>query len=193
MVLSLGFNAGYQRGWRYFLYNTVTNELDYFARVATDLELNTTWSASGEYFYYSLPGTSEWYVFEPATYQHRIIGTLPPGHWTRDGQSRYRWYTPHENEVVERRENDQPIPHLRIWDSQTGITHQYCIPNTENTFLDEIQPIFSPDGRYMAFIIFLDGDVVDDLPRARTLILDLETGKLTELSRDLSRLIVWTE
>jgi len=191
-VLSLEFNAGYRAGYRYFIYDMVTDELDYFARVSGGGGLSTVWNPSGDYLYYSFPQDSTWYIYDVATAEHRLLGELPFGDWSPTGRYRFFWYLPPTDELFERVDNDQPIPKISIWDSETGETRRYCVPRTGQNRL-EAPVIWSPDERYVAFRVLLEGDILDDIPRERAVILDTETGRLIELGRDLARLIIWTE
>ncbi len=191
VVLSVSFNAGYHPGWRYYLYNTETDELNYFARVTDPNQLSLIWRPDGKIMYYSYPDSDAWFAYDYAEDRHWIIGDLPIGDWSRDGRYRLTWGLPDAGEVNERLANDQPIPNLSIWDSDTGLTRRYCVPGTSEMQFSA-QFFWSPDSRYLAFLATLPGDVVDDIPRQRTLILDTETGSIAELSRDVNRIILWT-
>lgn len=192
VVLAQYYNAGYTGGYRYYLYNMTTDELTYFAQVVGSGSMDTYWNPSGDYFYYNDTSNDTWYVYDVANDEHRVLGDLPYGFWSRTGRYRARWFTPSTDELAQRRENDLPIPKLTMWDSETGEIRQYCVPNTGERLI-EAEIVWSYDDRYLAFRINMDGDTVDDFPRERALILDIETGQLIELDRDIARLIIWTE
>lgn len=209
VVLSIPFNAGYTQGWRYYLYDTVTGELDYFARVSEGTPLTMRWSPSGDAMYYQFPGTSLWYVYRAEDNQHWILGDLPSGDWSRDGRYRLAWYVPSANDLtaaptatitptlttgaVLTPQPEPLVPTLHIWDNQTGLTRHYCIPGSGRNVVVVDTLLWSPDSRYLAFNVSLPDDRVDDIPRLRTVILDLETGSVTQLSLNIGRLILWME
>lgn len=193
IVLLVSFNAGFKQGYRYYLYDIDTEEIVYFARVSDGNSLDISWSTDGRNLYYRYPDSQDWYVYDTVTQEHRILGTLLDGQWSRDGRYRVSWFLPDQGEVADRQANDQPIPKLRIWDSQTGLTRYYCIPESEATPFYEAQIYWSPDNRYLAFTLSLPIDYSEESLHLRTLILHIETGHVTELSRDVNRIIVWTE
>lgn len=198
VVLIVAFNAGYKEGYRYYLYDMLTEEIEYFARVSDGSSLELNWSANGDYLYYRYPDMPIWYVYTSATNEHSILGDLPAGAWSRDGRYRIQAYLPDSDEIADRLENNQPIPKIRVWDSQTGLTRQYCIPQTRETAYFDTSFYWSPDNRYVTFTGALPDDSQQEdidtgIIRQRTWILDIETGSLTELARDVNQIIVWTE
>ena len=193
IVLWVSFNAGYKNGYRYYLYDSVSKEISYFARVSDGSTLDIRWSPNGDTLFYRYTDSEEWYIYDSIAQEHRILGTLPEGQWSRDGRYRVQWFLPDQSEIDTRRANDQAIPKLRLWDSQTGLTRHYCIPETDATSYYDTSLFWSSDNRYLAFTIGLPADRSEDTIRQRTLILDTETGRVTELSRDVNRIIIWTE
>jgi hypothetical protein len=112
------------------------------------------------------------------------------------------------------------MPKISIWDSETGSTRRYCIPQSG---LDNNSAalLWSPDNRYLAFRLTLPvaGDVFPELytptpqdptstpqptdtpvpletqyqyQSARTLILDTQTGSVTVVTNQIGDAVVWT-
>ena len=190
-VLVIPFNAGHKEGLRYYLYNAETEEIVHFATVSDGGFLNISWSPSGEVMYYSYPDLSETYAYYPEQDEHYVTSGFRTGRWSRDGRYSAYWQLPDGN-LNEMLENDELITKLEIWDSVTERTRAYCIPQSGTAEFDTLLT-WSPDNRYLAFLIALPGDVVDEIPRLRALILDTQSGRVTELSRDISRIIIWSE
>ncbi|MBZ0275418.1 MAG: hypothetical protein K8I60_04705, partial [Anaerolineae bacterium] len=147
-------------GLKYYIYNLQTGTYEYFARVDSG-SLTAIWSPTGRYLYYILPGGSEYYVFDSQTGEHRQLGVLPPGAWSRDGRYRVSWYTTPSNEYRARLDAHQLPFKIRIWDSETGSFRRYCIPESGINTTTGSEFVWSPDGRYLAFTITLppQGDV----------------------------------
>lgn len=83
------------------------------------------------------------------------------------------------------------MPNLRIWDSQTGLTRLYCVPQVGLASVGGFYPL-SPDNRYLTLNIILPEDGEYSNPPLRTLILDTETGYVTEVSREVLGIDLWT-
>lgn len=186
------FSTGLGIGYKYYLYDTAEGTVDYFARLDDGSSPEFLWHPLGTALYYHYPGAVDWYVFDVTTRQHRLLGELPDGTWSRDGRYRVSWYLPAPEEIEDRQEAGQPIPKLRLWDSQTGLIRYYCVPGTGDVYL-ESAVYWSPDNRYLAFQAVMPDDYNAEVYRPRTLILDTETGSVTQLSFDINRIIVWTE
>ncbi|NDJ76938.1 MAG: hypothetical protein GYB65_11840, partial [Chloroflexi bacterium] len=195
-LVRTSFNTGRSTGYKYYIVDRDTGAVDYFARLAADSgnDLSTTWHPLGWALYYRYSGTAsdEWYVFDTQTREHRLLGVLPGGDWSRDGRYRVDWYSMPSDQREERQEAGLPIPKITIWDSQTGLMRRYCIPQTEDRTYSG--PLYwSPDSRYLAFTISLPADDNSPLARPHTLVLDTETGTVTELSFDIVDIFVWTD
>jgi hypothetical protein len=191
-VVTTPFNTGMGVGYKYYLYDTAEGAADYFARLDDGSALELVWNPLGTALYYRYPNQSAWNIFDVRTRQHRLLGEFPGGTWSRDGRYLVSWYLPSNQEIEALLDAEQPIPKLRIWDSQTGLNRYYCVPETGSGYL-ETAVTWSPDNRYLAFQVTLPADQNYEVYRPRTLILDTETGSVTQLSFDISRIIVWTE
>ena len=217
-LLSTDYGKGV--GVKYYLYDTQTKNVDYFARVDGS-GMNFQWHPLGKSLYYQYPNDARWFRFHTATGQHEIMGDLPDGQWSRDGRYRIRWTQLDSDEYRQRIENHRLLPKISIWDSETGLTRRYCIPqsginnDTSGSFL------WSPDNRYITFHMTLppEGDIWPELytptpqdptptpmptntpipletqyqyRNARTLILDTQTGSITVLTDQIGDALVWT-
>jgi hypothetical protein len=202
-------------GQKYYIYDRVTGQADYFTRVDYGA-LEYQWHPLGRALYYRYPNESRWFMFDPATKQHGILGSLPGGEWSRDGRYKVQWIQIDGEERIQRLTNKQLLPKISLWDSETGLTRRYCLPQTGESFGNELT--WSPDNRYLAFRMQLppEGDtfptfytVTPEIPppqstpiplesqyqfqRPRTLLLDTQTGSVTVLSDEVGDVIVWTE
>jgi hypothetical protein len=203
-------------GAKYYIYDRQTNSADYFARVDNG-SLTAFWHPLGRALYYRFPDGKTWYIFDPVTRQHRVFGDAEPsGYWSRDARYTVNWYTPPDKERVARLAAQQRLPKISVWDSVSGLTRLYCIPETGQTAYNT-SFIWSPDNRYLVFTIQLpaEGDVfpqpttTPDVPRAtptpvslevqyqrqgpRTVVLDTQTGSVTVLSKEVPNVTLWTE
>jgi hypothetical protein len=191
-VVSMAFNTGLGEGYRYFLYDRATGETQYLARQDSNLVgISFEWNPTGGFMYYTLPYENDWYVYDVAAREHRILGELPGGVWSRDGRWRATYYYPSNEEYDARVEAEQPIPNLSIWDSATGLTRRYCIPDVYG--MDGIGYYWSPDSRYLAFTTYLVSVANIEAPRPRTLLLDTQTGSVTELTYEIDQIVLWSE
>lgn len=186
-VLSVAFDTGTQEGWRYYLLNTGTGESSYFARVDTGRPLTIRWTPDGSSMFYQVEQDDSTYLFRPQEQSHWRLGLgfypLDSGVWSRDARYQARWIL-----------RDTPTLEtlLQVWDSQTGSLREYCVPDLVQ--VGQEQALFwSVDGGYVVFLGALKGDSIDEIPQMRTLVLDLQTGSVTEISRTVERLILWTE
>lgn len=218
-VVRTSFATGTGAGYKYYLYDRSTEATDYFARLANagNNEIEFAWHPLGLALYYRYPDSETWYVYDTAKHEHRILGDYPAGIWSRDGRYKARWFSLSSEEINARIKAGQSIPKLSIWDSQTGQTRQYCIPQTD-TFASGETMFWSPDNRYLVFRLFLSdfeltglgskssgiGEVVAtptlspdgviyEVARPSTLVLDTQTGTITELTFDVSNILLWTQ
>lgn len=149
-------------GTKYYIYDLRTHTYDYFVRVDSGT-LTASWSPTGRYLYYWVSGDVGYAVFDSETGEHRAIGQLPSGTWSRDGRYRASWYsTPGEEYIGRLAARELPFK-IRIWDSETGSFRRYCIPESgvSSSSSNGSDFIWSPDGRYLAFTLNLppQGDV----------------------------------
>jgi WD40 repeat protein len=193
-LVSTTFTGAHSTGYKYYIYDRDTGTAAYFARLV-DEDYNEIieawWHPLGKALYYRYWDSDDWYVFDPITRQHYILGALPEGEWSRDGRYRVTWFTLPSDERDARIKAKQPLPKLSIWDSETGLIRRYCIPETGTAGLSgELD--WSPDSRYIAFQTRLPADGDESTVRPRALILDRQTGRVTELTFDVTDIIVWT-
>lgn len=232
VVARTGFNTGRTIGYKYYIVNRDTGAVDYFARMAEYPvgEMTFVWHPLGTALYYHYPFEQQWYIYQPAAGEHRVLGELPDGVWSPDGRYRADWYWISNEARAERESQLQqgaeitttpafslptptmmalgmptvtpaavivsedlpPEPKITVWDSETGLIRRYCLPETaRESFSSLLQ--WSPDNRYLVFRIQLPTDGYFPTVRARTLVLDLATGSTTELSFDVSNIIVWMD
>jgi len=216
-LVSTAYNSGSGQGAKYYIYDRETGEAAYFARVDNGGLENYQWDPLGRALYYRIPGEDHWFIFDARTREHRILGELPTGLWSRDFRYVVDWFALSDEEEVQKRlETRQRVPKISIWDSQTGLTRRYCIPETGLTSYFGTPLTWSPDNRYLAFTIQLplEGDVFPtpvtpntptvvptpipletqyQLRNPRTLVLDTQTGSVTVLSEEVSTIAAWTE
>lgn len=190
------FNTGTGTGYKYYIYDTLTGEADYFARLASPFnnELSAVWHPLGDALYYRLPNAEDWFVYDVTADEHRIFGELPGGVWSRDGRYRVSSYTLPQDEAVERLENDLPIPNISVWDRETGLTRYYCAPR--GGWFSAEQFNWSPDNRYVAFVSPAAPSAEDfetfALSYATVYVLDTQTGVVIEYPANVGSITVWT-
>lgn len=195
-VLRTSFNTGRNIGAKYYIYDYETTESIYFARLAEDEfnnEMDFRWSEFGDLLFYHYPqDTGEWYVFDTTSREFSFYGDLPDGNWSRDYRYRISNYTLPEPEYSQRVENEEELPKIQVWDSQTDLTRLYCVPGTEQ---DSISSSFmwSPDNRYVVFRQMLAADRLYEGAPTRTLILDTQSGTVTEVSQEPTGFVMWTD
>ncbi|MBI5670504.1 MAG: WD40 repeat domain-containing protein [Chloroflexi bacterium] len=208
----------YRNGAKYYLYDRASGSADYFARVDSG-NLEYRWHPLGRFLYYRYPDQPEWYQFDAYTRYHDVLGTDLPaeyGNWSRNGRYTVSWYSLPYEDQYKRLIAGQPLPKISIWDSETGLTSTYCIPETGQRDYSGTPLVWSPDNRYLAFVVSLpiEGDffptptTTPDIPVPsatpvpletqyqyqfpRTLILDTQTGSVTVLSTAVHSLSLWT-
>jgi len=190
-VLRTSFNTGSGFGYKYYVYDYIAGTVDYFARL-TEGELSLEWHPKGTALYYRYPDADDWYIYDPATREHRLLGELPGGIWSRDGRYRVSWYVPSGEEYRAYIKTGTPLPKLSVWDSETGLIRRYAVPDTADAMFDSVL-YWSPDSRYLAFNLTLPADMQYEVFRPRTLVLDTQTGTVTELSMDVSQILLWID
>ena len=145
--------------------------------------MNADWHPLGDrlYYYYPPPPNTRpiWYQIDTGENSNRLLGEFVNGVWSNEG--RYVAYR------TDRR--TQPIA---VYDSQTGLTRTYCIPQTGARLYDG-GFTWSPDSRYVALQAPLPEDENQPGVGQHTLILDIETGEIIDLTTGIGRLIVWMQ
>lgn len=205
-------------GARYYLYDTRDDSYEYFVR-SDDGQISYQWDARGTTLYYRRPGESALYAYDTATKTHQIIGRYDLPNGTRSNDLRYIAYPLSQNESTysERLQTGELPLTIGVWDSETLATRRYCVPETGGQPIGTV-PIWSPDGRYLLFQMQLPPPGADSFPTPvgeetpppptatpvpvelqyelqfpRTLVLDIETGYVTVLSRDIGLVAYWLE
>jgi hypothetical protein len=175
------FSTGINEGYQYYLYNVMTGEQDYFARLSyyPSMNLSLAWHPLGDRLYYGYPelGGMEWYQYVVATGEHQRLLTQREGTWSNDG--RYRLYA-----------TDNRAQPIGWWDSQTGLQRTYCLPET-GARLYEGPFVWSPDNRYVALQTLLPEDEMVEGVGRHVLVLDTETGSVTDLTFGGGDLFLW--
>jgi hypothetical protein len=179
------FSTGFGPGYKYYVYDFATGTSEYFARFADypPEQLSVSWHPSGDrlFYYYPPPPNRApiWYQFKfgDGTQDHRLLGNLPGGTWSNEG--RYRAF------ATNRR--TQPIA---VWDSETGLTRTYCIPETGARFYDG-SFVWSPDSRYIALRAPLPKDETVEGIGQHVMILNIETGEIVDLTTGAGSLVTW--
>ncbi len=180
VVASTPYNTGVGTGYKYYLYNTDSGDYQLFAQYNYE-SINVYWHPFGDRMYYTFPR-----LFSP-TYQvtfpnvdNQRLGSAQGGTWSSDG--RYRAFSSDGNLAY-------PIG---VWDSQTGQTRRYCLPENGargygGTFT------WSPDSRYIALQTTLPKDESVEGVGQHTLILNIETGEMVDLTTGVGPLVVWAQ
>lgn len=215
-LVSTAYNSGRGSGSKYYIYDRETGEAAYFARVDNGGLESYQWDPLGRALYYRIPGQQAWYIFDARTRQHRILGELWSGVWSRDFRYVVDWFSLPGEDIQQRLETHQRVPKINIWDSETGLTRRYCIPETGLTNYSGTPFTWSPDNRYLAFRIQLppEGDIFPtpvtpnaptvvptpipletqyQLRNPRTVILDTQTGSVTVISDEAGTIAAWME
>ncbi|MFN8527303.1 MAG: hypothetical protein U0670_01675 [Anaerolineae bacterium] len=198
-------------GEKYWLYNRETGEAVYFAQNLDWAE----WEPFGRALYYGSRGMT--YVYEVTTGQHAVIPSglgigdaSPDGNFLAD-------YVDYLDENYTRIDQGELPFKLQVWNRQTGETRAYCVPGMGWDSIEADSILWSPDGRYLAFIAYppIEGDffptpgptAVPYTPQPGSTevplelqyqsqfphlyILDTVTGYVTEISQQTSHLSAW--
>jgi hypothetical protein len=183
VVARTTFSTGVNPGYQYYLYDIATGQAQYFARLTEypEQSLTVQWHPLGTklYYYYPTPPRQPviWYVYDTETNQHTRLNQLFWGTWSPGG--RYVAYA-----------TDSRAQPLGVWDSQTGLFRAYCIPET-GARLYSGPILWSPDERYIALQAGLPKDESQPGVGRHTLILDIETGSVIDLSFGEGPLYLW--
>ncbi len=175
------YNTGTGTGSKYYLYNTETGAYVQFAQVEGS-GIYLDWHPLGDRLFYWFNTDS----LQPVTYQisfsgleNQVIGQTSSGVWSNDG--RYRVYSTDSR--------SQPIA---VWDSQTGATTRYCLPET-GARLYGGPFTWSPDSQYIALQAPLPKDETTEGVGQHTMILNVATGEVVDLTTGILELINWAD
>jgi len=189
------FSSSVDEGFRYFIYDRLDEEYIYFARMP-EVNLNGTlsfeWHPLGDFLFYNYPGDENTYAFNTETEEFTIYGDFPFGTWSRDAGSKVYEIVVPDDEREDLIEAGDPVPHIVVWDANTGARTEYCVPGFEEAILSA-DFIWSPDNRYIAFRNVLPDERGVSAAPVRTFILDTQTGSITEISNLARNHIVWIE
>lgn len=177
------YNTGLGIGYKYYLYHTERHEYQLFAQLPFG-GVDFTWHPDGGRLFYQMPhprlsSRTEVYqvVFPDVTNQY--LPEFENGTWSNDG--RYRAFSMNSR--------SQPIG---VWDSVTGETRTYCLPET-GARLYQGPFTWSPDNRYLALLAPLPKDETVEGVGSHTLILNLETGEVVDLTTGSIQHLVWAQ
>jgi hypothetical protein len=178
-VASTSYNTGVGTGFKYYLYNIETSDYQMFAQYEHE-GITVSWHPQGDRLFYRFPyaGSPTYQVTFPQASNQRL-GFSAMGTWSNDG--RYRVYA----------SDDQAYP-VVVWDSQTGQFRRYCIPETgARTYGGSFT--WSPDNQYIALQTFLPKDESVEGVGQHTLILNIETGEVVDLTTGASSIVMWAQ
>lgn len=178
------YSTGVGPGYKYYLYNFENGDYTFFARIGDNSgELSWRWSPIGDrlFYYYPPPPNTDpiWYQFDFEADTHRLLGNFVGGTWSDD--NRYVAYR------TDRR--SQPIA---VYDTETGLTRTYCIPQLGARFYNG-DFTWSPDSRYVAIQAFLPEDENVEGVGQHTMILDIESGQMLDLTTGVGNLVMWIQ
>jgi hypothetical protein len=199
-------------GTKFWIYDFENGQAEYFALDASD----GSWHPSGLYFSYRVG--EHGYRYDPQQRAHyRLDQRFDSGVWSPDRARRADFYFDMDEAQARIAAGELPLK-LQIQDDNTGAITRYCIPQTGAGDLSiAASPVWSPDGRYLALIVYLpvDGDyfptpgptlvpyttaptltpvpleVQYDTQFPRTLVLDTQTGSVMVLGSDANNLVDW--
>lgn len=199
-------------GTRYYLRDTLTNQAQLFAQGSISFQ----WQPAGRFLYYQSAAIS--YVYDTLTQRHTQLGEtpLPAGNWSPDGHLLANWVSSSSGGIDRALIRGELPPRLQVWNSDTGLTYTYCLPELSRSPLGT-SLVWSPDSRYLAFITTMqpDGDIAPtptfaispeapppqstlvpletqyDYQFPRTIVLDTATGHAAIISREVESIQRW--
>jgi len=140
-------------GTRYYLRNTVTQQAQFLVQDG----FNFQWQPAGRFLYYQSRGMS--YVYDTLTQQNTQFSEteLPNGTWSPDGHLLANWLPFSERDINSALMQDELPPRLQVWNSDTGLTYTYCLPELSKSPLGS-NLVWSPDSLYPAFVTTMQPD-----------------------------------
>ncbi len=172
------YYTGTGEGYKYYLYHTETGAYMPFAQDEY-YALSIVWHPLGDRLFFRLNSrdNSPTYQITFPEIISQILGDNPGGVWSNNGH--YRIYST--------RSRAQPIA---VQDSLTGHMRTYCLPET-GARLYGGPFTWSPDNRYVALQAPLPRDEAQEGVGQHTLILNIETGEVVDLTTGILELIAW--
>jgi len=182
IVVSTTYNTGLGTGYKFYLYDTTTDQYQLFAQSRTSA-INVYWHPWGDRLFYNFTDDNN---SMRATYQisfpsmtNQFLGYAPGGEWSNDGR-----YVAFNTGSA-----SQPIA---VWDSETGQIRSYCLPETGargygGSF------IWSPDNQYIALQAPLPKDESKPGVGQHTLILNIANGEVVDLTTGIVEIITWAQ
>jgi hypothetical protein len=177
-VVRTQFSTGISAGYKYYLHDINTDDSIYFART-DDSGLSVRWLPLGDRFVYRYHDDKRRLPYYQYTSigEHDYLGQSING--TMSNEGRYVAYS-----------TDRRAQPMAVWDSETGLTRTYCLPETGARFYDG-QFVWSPDSNYIALRTFLPKDEDDEDVGQHLMILNIETGEVLDLSTGFGQLVIW--
>jgi len=180
-VVRTEYSTGVAIAYKYYLYNMRTGEYEFFAQSErTDAQFQ--WLPFGERLVYTLNAndrTPFYYMWSEDTGFQSLGRNVYRGTMSTDG----RYFASSTSRRA------QPIA---IFDSQTGLTRTYCLPETGARLYNGGFE-FSPDSRYVALRAFLPKDEDVEGVGQHLLILNIETGEVVDLTTGFNNIVVWAK
>ncbi len=172
------YSTGTGQGYKYYLYHTETGASMQFAQ-SEHSTISLEWHPLGDRLFFRVSDRLPVYQIVFPELIPQAGGPYWGGVWSNDG--RYQAYR-----------TDSRAQPIAVFDSQTGETRTYCLPETGARFYDG--PFtWSPDSRYIALQAPLPRDEAQEGIGQHTMILNIETGEVVDLTTGIFQLISWAE
>lgn len=174
-LVTTSYNTGSAIEYKNYLYHMLTGETRLFAH-----NVSPYWHPNGDRVFWSR------YINNRTTYYYQMAApdwtpqflsvNIPPnGYWSNDG----------EQILVEASGRD-----FAVWTPRTGQLNRYCLPETDR-YSSAYDWTWSPDGAYMAVQVDLPKDRNQEGVGDHTLIIELETGRVVDLTNGVASIIAW--
>ncbi|MCB9450181.1 MAG: hypothetical protein H6672_02010 [Anaerolineaceae bacterium] len=183
VVARIPFSTGTGLIYQYYLYNLANHDWVMFARQP---DVSFSQDALGTRLFYSyfrrnnrIPVWNQ-IRLESVSADSYAANELPSytgGVWSLDGRYRIGAI-------------DSRAYPLQLWDSQTGLVREYCIPET-GARLYQGSFTWSTDGRYVALRAPLPKDESAEGVGQHLLVLDIETGAMVDVTTGTSDSMFW--
>lgn len=176
-LVTVPYNTGYSTEYKNYLYNMLTMEARLFAQNASPY-----WHPFGDRVFWSrVINNNTTYYYQMAapdwTPEFLSVNLRPEGLWSNDG----------EQMLVSSTRNNYDVA---IWTPRTGQLNRYCLPETDW----QSSPhdwTWSPDGEYVAVQVDLPKDRNTEGVGNHTLIIELSTGDVIDLTNGAADLVAW--